>query len=608
MDRNQAIGFILIALMFILYVQFFSEDTAPLDPTAMDSLHTEQPIAEQSAPSSAQEAISTPLPQDDSLKAAMLTGEYGLFSTMAEGTPKILELENELIKVSLSTKGGIIDQVWLKDFTTYNKQELFLITNNSSEFNLSFQDRQNRKIDLTDLYYKGEIKTVGENKQVVFTGKLNNGREISILYSLAPGKYTVDYSIRLEGASEAIASREVEFEWKNNIRHQEHDIKISRDNASVKYYTVSEDYDDLSERSTSFEEEELAEPVKWFSFKQKFFTSAIIAEKSFNAGVISTNVDPDDTVTVKTGRIITSITTADLVAGGQFTYYFGPNDFHILSDVTDGFNKNVNMGWPPVNLVNRWVIIPLFDLLNNFISNYGIIIIIMVIIIKLALSPLSYKSYLSMAKMKVLKPDLDEIKEKNKDDMQKTQKDQMKLYQQVGVNPLSGCVPVVLQMPILFAMFYFFPQSIHLRQQGFLWATDLSTYDSIATLPFDIPGYGSHVSLFVLLMTLSTILYTWSNNQMTTVQGPMKTFSYIMPLMFMFILNSFPAALSFYYFVSNLVTFGQQALIRRFVDEKKIRSVLDENRKRNVNKKKSKFQMRLEEAMKGGEATKKNKK
>ena len=208
-----------------------------------------------------------------------------------------------------------------------------------------------------------------------------------------------------------------------------------------------------------------------------------------------------------------------------------------------------------------------------------------------------------MAKTKVLKPELDAIKEKHGGDMQKAQAEQMQLYRQVGVNPISGCIPMLLQMPILFSMFYFFPNSIELRQEPFLWATDLSTYDSVLNLPFSIPAYGDHVSLFTILMTLSTILYTWSNSQVTTVQGPMKSMQYMMPIIFMFVLNSFPAALSFYYFISNLITFGQQALIRKFVDEDKIKRILDENRKKNVSKKKSSFQMKLEEAMKAREDT-----
>ncbi|MBR9998381.1 MAG: membrane protein insertase YidC, partial [Cyclobacteriaceae bacterium] len=264
--------------------------------------------------------------------------------------------------------------------------------------------------------------------------------------------------------------------------------------------------------------------------------------------------------------------------------------------------------WPPVNWVNKFLIIPTFQFLERFISNYGIIIILLVVFIKILLFPLTYKSYMSMAKTKVLKPELDAIKEQYGGDMQKVQSEQMKLYQQVGVNPLSGCIPILLQMPILFSMFYFFPNSIELRQESFLWADDLSTYDSVLNLPFTIPAYGSHVSMFTLLMTASTILYTWSNNQVTTVQGPMKSMQYFMPVIFMFVLNSFPAALSFYYFVSNIVTFGQQALIRMFVDEDKIKKILDENRQKSTTRKKSRFQTKLEEAMRSGEEAKKKKK
>ena len=213
-----------------------------------------------------------------------------------------------------------------------------------------------------------------------------------------------------------------------------------------------------------------------------------------------------------------------------------------------------------------------------------------------------------MAKTKVLKPQIDALKQQCGDDMQKMQSEQMKLYRQVGINPLSGCIPVLLQMPILFSMFYFFPNSIELRQQHLLWADDLSTYDSILNLPFFIPGYGNHVSMFTILMTASTILYTWSTSQLTTVTGPMKTMQYIMPVIFMFVLNSFPAALSYYYFVSNIITFGQQALIRRFVDESKIERILEENKKKNATKKKSRFQERLEEAMKTTEEAKKKQK
>jgi YidC/Oxa1 family membrane protein insertase len=357
--------------------------------------------------------------------------------------------------------------------------------------------------------------------------------------------------------------------------------------------------------------EVIAEPLKWTAIRQKFFISAIIAKNSFAGGELSISADAPDSSTVKDARLKLFIPKADVVANkSRFTYFFGPNDYEILGDVTEGFSRNLPLGWPPVIWVNQFLIIPIFNFLQNYIGNYGIIIVLLVLFVKLLLTPLSYSSYMGMAKMKLLKPELDAIKEKNGDNMAQTQQDQLKLYQQAGVNPFSGCIPLVLQMPILFAMFYFFPVSIQLRQKSFLWADDLSTYDSIMNLPFTIPFYGDHVSLFVLLMTASTLVYTWQNNQISSVQGPMKSMSYIMPVIFMFVLNNFSAGLSFYYFVSNLVTFGQQAVIRRFVDDTKIKAIMEENRKKasSGTGKKSSFMSKLEQAMKAGdEARKKSK-
>jgi YidC/Oxa1 family membrane protein insertase len=267
----------------------------------------------------------------------------------------------------------------------------------------------------------------------------------------------------------------------------------------------------------------------------------------------------------------------------------------------------VYFGWPIVRIINRYFIVNVFHFLEKFISNYGIIIIILVLLIRVLLLPLSYKSYISLAKTKVLQPEIEEIKARNGDDMAKVQQEQMKLYQQVGVNPLSGCIPVLLQMPILLALFSLFPNLIELRQKEFLWSSDLSTYDSIATLPFAIPFYGSHVSLFTILMTISSVAYAYFNNQVSTIQGPMKSLQYIMPIMFMFILNSLPAGLTFYYFVSNVISIGQQVIIRKFVDESKIRRVLEENKLKNKDKKKSRFAQRLEDALKNAEEAKKKK-
>jgi len=303
-------------------------------------------------------------------------------------------------------------------------------------------------------------------------------------------------------------------------------------------------------------------------------------------------------------------------SAGANTYYYGPNKLGNLNKVAPGFKENLYLGWPVVKWINEYVIISLFSFLEKYFSSYGIIIIILVFIIKMVLTPLTYKSHISMAKTKALAPEIEEIKKNYKEkhgediDPQKMQAEQMKLYQQVGVNPLSGCIPMLLQMPILFALFQFIPHAVELRHKSFLWATDLSTFDSIISWSGNIPlvtsFYGNHISLFTLLMTASTILYTWINAQSTAqLQGPMKTMQYLMPVIFMFVLNKFPAGLTFYYFVSNIVSFAQIAVIRKFVDDTKIRAILDENKKKNANKKKSKFQTRLEDALKASSETSK---
>jgi YidC/Oxa1 family membrane protein insertase len=351
--------------------------------------------------------------------------------------------------------------------------------------------------------------------------------------------------------------------------------------------------------------------VKWVTIKQKFFISGIIAQNSFSGGELKQQTNEANTQVVKNAIVELFVPTADVQNDkANFTYYFGPNDYKIISEVTPGFSKNLSLGWPPMLWVNKFMVIPAFKFLESFIGNYGLIIVLLVLMVKLLLLPLSYSSYLGMAKMRLLKPETDAIKEKNGDNMAQAQQDTMKLYKQVGVNPFSGCIPLLVQMPFLFALFYFFPISIELRQKAFLWAEDLSTYDSIINLPFTVPfGFGSHVSLFVLLMTASTLIYTWQNNQMTGVTGPMKSMGYIMPIVFLFVLNSFAAGLSFYYFVSNLVTFAQQAIIKRFVDEDKIKAIMEENRKKAATNggsgSKSKFMAKLEEAMKASEEAKK---
>ena len=603
MDKNSGIGLTLIAALLFAYFYWFAPSPQPVQPPSKTS-------------QSVLKGDST-IEKTTVINDSVLAATYGDLLSVAQGKEEETIVETEDVKITFSNRGGIIKQLELKKYTSYrdyktsrkgDKKEttpLTLISPDRTSFNL-LSKYQGKDIDLYSLFYSATQRKNGDTTLVTFTIPMGAG-SFSQTYAIPAKGYELGYSIHQSGA-DALSSDNLIFQWNENIKPIEKDLQDTRIYSTITYSTPGDGFDELSQRSTSNETQVFSGPVKWITIKQKFFLASIIAKNNFSGGEIST-LYPTDSSLVKQAKVKLLIPKTSLAGSQQnFKFYIGPNDYQIIGGVADHFRENVNLGWPPVHWINKFVIFPVFHFLTGIISNYGLIIIILVVLLKLVLAPLSYKSYLSMAKMKVLKPDLDVIKEKHGDDMTKVQSEQMKLYQQVGVNPISGCVPVLLQMPILFAMFYLFPASIELRQQPFLWAEDLSTYDSLIQLPFSIPfGIGNHISLFTLLMTASTLLYTWQNNQVTSVQGPMKSVQYIMPIIFFFVLNSFSAGLTFYYFVSNLVTFAQQAIIRKFVDDDKIKLLLEENRKKSATGtgKKSKFMAKLEDAMKASEEARK---
>ncbi|MGW8121928.1 membrane protein insertase YidC [Roseivirga echinicomitans] len=608
MDRNQMVGLGLIAALLITYAIVFKPpvdekdltDTATIEQAATNTAANDIQQQEKEAAQQVQDTVKTDYNE-----------EFGVFAAGAQGEATDLVIENDVATFTFSSKGGIIKSVELKDFKTWDDNPLILFDETSTSQDLILQTVKGN-INLANLYFKasqsGTSLVKGDSLQFKYTMDLGAGNSIEQIYTIAGDSYELGYQIKINGLNSTIIGDQMNFVWVHKMRRYEKNLSDSRIKTTIKWYTVAEDLDDLKATNNEIQQEQLTEPIKWLSFDQKFFNAGIISEKGFSGALVSTEVPVEDTTLVKNGEMRLAIPVADLYSGSQLKYYFGPNNYRILKDVTPGYKENIYLGYKMVSWVNKLIIIPLFQFLEKYISNYGVIIMIIVLIIKLALFPLTRKSYLSMAKMKALKPELDELKEKVGGDQQKMQQEQMKLYREMGVNPISGCIPMVLQMPILFAMFFFFPNSIELRGESFLWATDLSTYDVLFNLPFTIPFYGSHVSGFTLLMTVSTILYTWSNNQVSTVQGPMKSIGYFMPIIFMFVLNSYSSGLSFYYFVSNIITFGQQAIIRRFVDEDKIRATLHENKKNNANKGKSKFQQRLEDAMKASQEAQKKKK
>ncbi|WP_339753830.1 membrane protein insertase YidC [Algoriphagus aquimarinus] len=600
MDRNQATGLILFAAVILVYSFFFA--SAPEIPEVETATTTQTESVQSNAAN--QSALTETNSDNDSTMDAARLAKYGVLASMTVGEEKVLTLENDLIQVKISSKGAQVNEVILKEYKSWNMEPLELFNEESSKMDFIIESK-NGPLDLNDLYFTSSIES-NENEEGVKiqTLTLKSGSEsgqIIQTYTLADGSYEVKKSFEIDRYPGVFTGNALALTWEDQVIAQEMNLAESRRQSRLNYYTTSGSFDNLG-AGDDLEQETIAEPVKWVSFSQRFFTAAMIADTDFQ-NVSITQSTPADSSIVRTMATSLSIPLQDGKAG--FTYYFGPDKYKTLKKVTDGFEDNVDMGYFFVSWVNKYIIVNLFAFLEKFFTNYGVIIVIIVFLIKLALFPLTYKSYIGMAKMRVIKPEIDELKEKYGDDATKMQQEQMKLFSKLGVSPISGCLPMVLQMPFLFAMFFFFPNAIELRQESFLWATDLSTYDTFFNLPFTIPFYGSHVSMFTLLMTVSQIIYTHFNNQLTTATGPMKNLGYIMPVMFMFILNSYPAGLSFYYFVSNMVTFGQQAMIKLFVDDEKIRAKVEESKLKNVDKKKSKFQQKLENAMKAADNTRK---
>ena len=603
MDKNSAIGLTLIAALLLVYFTYFGPKPETVKP---------KPTQVESRDSTKRDVTSLLALQANQVKSdSALIQQYGTLSSLLSGEEKTTNIETTDLAIKFSSHGAIIKELELRNFKTYYQKPLLLVSeaNNTSSLLIKYEGKD---IDLAKLYYSTDLRKSSDTTILIFTAKVSDNASIKQTYKIPSSGFKIGYKLEAKGL--ALTDQNVTLLWNDKIPLQEKDITDSRNKTTINYYSAIGEFNNLSETSTDLETDVLANPVKWVAVRQKFFINSIIAKKTFLGGEVSTVANIADTTTVKRATVKLFIAGADVTAGAEFSYYFGPNDYDIISDVTEGFSKNLSFGWPPMLWITKYVLILVFQFLERFISNYGVIIMLLVLFVKLLLLPLSYKSYLGMAKMKLLKPELDLIKEKNGENMTQNQQDQMKLYQQAGVNPFSGCIPLLLQMPILFAMFWFFPEAIQLRQQPFLWAEDLSTYDSVMTLPFTVPfGYGDHVSLFVILMTAATLLSTWQNNQLQSVQGPMKSMGYIMPLIFMFVLNSFSAGLSFYYFFSTIVTFAQQAIIKRFVDEDKILAVMADHKKKMEasvasGSKKSGFMSKLEQAMKTSEEARRKKK
>ena len=587
MDNNKFIGFTLIMLLIITYYTLFPPGQVENYNETVDKKEEIELIES--------EKDEKKIKSENIINSDFSIDKYNPIE-------EIVSIENENLIIEFTSKGGKILNVYLKKYLNPSKEKVNIYNGLNGDINFIIDDDE--KVNLDEIIFDYQKSNNNDKKTLVFTASSKSGKKITLRYEIINDEYLVNSSIILnENFSEA---SNLNFSWINKLNHQESNFKNEKNQSRINYFSFDDEFDYTSSTSVETEEISINKSLKWISSKQQFFNSSIISENGLlNSNLKSEYIESEDYV--KMFRINSQIPIVNNTI--SFKYFFGPNKYSILENVADGFDNNLYLGWIGVGGFNKYIIVAIFNFLEKITNNYGLIIFLMVILIRIVVTPLTYKSHLSMAKMKVLNPEIKLIREKHDGDMQKSQSEIMELYQKTGVSPLGGCLPILFQLPILVSVFYFLPNAIELRGKSFLWASDLSNYDSILNLPFNIPFYGDHISLFTVLMTVSTILINKANSQMQTIEGPMKTFQYVFPILFLFIFNNFSSGLTYYYFLSNVASYGQIFIFKRFVDEEKIKKEIDFNRKRNLNTKKSSFQIKLEEAMKArqGANNKKNK-
>ena len=534
--------------------------------------------------------------------------QFGVFSKAATGTNDFIILENNLLELKIALKGGRIYSARLKEYVTYDSLPLILFDGDSTIFGFNFFTADNKPVQTSELYFtpsSGEKHIVVKDNPYSVSLRLyaDTGKYIEYVYTLAPGKYSVDFKVNFVSMSGIIAQNQntITLDWRMYVPQKEKGRQNEESYTTIKYKFYQDEVAGFRERSRNeLEKVDIPTRLSWIAFKDQFFSSVVISNEFFqNASLSSTRLPASPKYlkyfTAEIGVPFNAVNPQPL----EMKLYLGPNHFSTLKKEGYELEQLVTLGKNIIRWINQFIIIPIFNWLNKYISNYGIIILILTIIIKIILFPLTFKSYQSQAKMMVLKPLVDEIAKKypKREDAMKKQQATMELYKRAGINPLGGCLPTLLQFPILYAMFRFFPASIELRQEAFLWAKDLSTYDSILTLPFTIPLYGNHVSLFTLLMTASTILTMKMSGSTSGQDQPgMKAMMYMMPIMFMLLLNNFSAGLTYYYFLANVITYLQNIVSKRFINAEAVLSKIEESKKKPLRK--SKWQQRLEEAAK----------
>ena len=615
MDKNTIIGFLLIAALLFGYSWLNQPSQEELAQSRYnDSIAYVQAQEMKNLLSTEQE--STEEVSDSAVFDAKIKSKYGVFSNASQGVSEKITLSNNLLDLQFDTKGGMLSKATLKEYSRYDSLPVVLFDETDNKLGFIFKP-SGRVISTNDLYF---VPQQTSDSTLLMTLFSDEGSTFTLKYTLPSDSYMLDVQIEQDGMENVLPKNitNLDFTWEQKLRSQEKGRMFEERNSSLYYKRSGAEVDKLSETGEDSENIQLG--IKWIGFKNQFFSSVLIADNRFNgAQLYSQAIEVEkDSAYLKSYKAETSFDYNPLnPEGPSFKMFLGPNLYPLLKSYDSGVEEEnelnldelIPLGWTLFRWINTFIVIPVFTFLGKYIDNYGLIILLLTIIIKIIILPMTYKSYMSTAKIRVLKPQIDEINAKypGNEKALERQRATMELYSKAGASPMSGCLPMLLQMPILIAMFAFFPSSIELRGESFLWADDLSAYDAILTWDANIPIiswiFGNHLSLFCLLMTVTNIIYTKINmdSQASGAQMPgMKWMMYLMPLMFLVFFNNYAAGLSYYYFVSLLITILQTYAFRKFIDEEKVLAKLKENQKKP--RKKSGFMARLEEAQKRQEA------
>ncbi|TKK71917.1 membrane protein insertase YidC [Ilyomonas limi] len=595
-DKNTIIGFVLLGILFFVYFWYTNKQQAALqaaEQRAKDSI---------AAVNAAKvKPIDPAVARLDSLRRDSLNrlSQAGNFDSAATGTEQTMVVENNLLRVTFSNKGGEIKSVLLKNFKSIDSTPVVLSGGKTDALGYTINTGSNKSTETSNLFFSPGtvVKNADGSQTITYTLNAASGQSITHQYTIKPDNYMIDWNIAMNGANELLTGNALNLHWNISINQQQYSGSYEKEQSRLCFYEVGDGFD--YERAMSDVNQKFDIPIEWMSFKQQFFNTAIIAKDQFKSGEARMNTQPDSSRTLYMANASLQLKVpAATTVNVPLQLYYGPNDFYTLKSYDEHLEEIVDLGsgiYSFVKYINRWLIMPVFNFLAGFIHNFGWVIALLTLFIRLITSPLTYTSYLSGAKMKVLRPELAELKKKHGADQQAYAMDQMKIFREAGVNPLGGCIPALLQIPIFFALYSYFSSSILLRGQSFLWAHDLSTYDVIAKLPFSIPfNYGDHVSLFTLTAVITNFIIAFYNMSMTPDQSnpAMKYMPYIFPFVLLFVFNRLPAALTWYYTVSNLITLGIQFVIQNYIiNHDKILAEIQEKRK--APKKQSKWQERF---------------